>query len=104
MKSIPLQNPIPEMIGELIESSGHCKSTVAAALGIPASRLSELLAGRLRLNAELALRLARVWPDADAAYWLNIQNEMDLREARTAKAAALRRLKPMKPLKRVAAA
>ena len=57
-----------------------------------------MLAGRLRLNAELALRLARVWPDADAAYWLNIQNEMDLREARTAKAAALRRLKPMKPI------
>ena len=103
MKPIPLQNPVPEMIGELIEASGRSKSTVAAALGIPASRLSELLSGRLRLNAELALCLACVWPDADAAYWLNIQNEMDLREARTAKAAALRRLKPMKPLKLVPA-
>ena len=50
------------------------------------------------------MRLARVWPDADAAYWLNVQNDMDLREARTAKAAALRRLKPMKPIERVAAA
>ncbi len=104
MNRIALQNPIPEMIAELIEASGRTKTGVAAALGIPASRLSELLAGRLRLNAELALRLARVWPDADAGYWLNIQNELDLREARTAKAAALRRLRPLKPLKRVVAA
>ena len=44
MNPIPLQNPIPEMIGELIEASGRSKSTVAASLGIPASRLSELLA------------------------------------------------------------
>ena len=88
----------------LPSEEGEVVSKVAAALGIPASRLSELLAGRLRLNAELALRLARVWPDADAGYWLNIQNELDLREARTAKAAALRRLRPLKPLKRVVAA
>lgn len=104
MNRIPLLNPIPEMLAELIEASGRPKSSVAAALGIPASRLSELLAGRLRLNAELALRLARVWPDADASYWLNIQNELDLREARTTKAAALRRLRPLKPLKRAPAA
>ena len=31
-----------DRIGELIEACGHSKSTVAAALGIPASRLSEL--------------------------------------------------------------
>lgn len=97
MSRIPVINPIPEMIAELIQASGRTKSTVAAALGIPGSRLSELLAGRLRINAELALRLSRVWPDADAAYWLNIQNELDLREARSAKAVALRRLKPLLP-------
>ena len=104
MNRIAPQNPIPEMLVELIEASGRTKTGVAAARGIPASRLSELLAGRLRLNAELALRLARVWPDADAGYWLNIQNEMDLREARTAKGTALRRLRPLKPLKRAAVA
>jgi len=98
MTRILVINPIPEMIAELIQASGRTKSAVASALGIPGSRLSELLAGRLRINAELALRLSRVWPDADAAYWLNIQNEMDLREARTAKAAALRRLKPLQPI------
>jgi addiction module HigA family antidote len=98
MNRVAIINPIPSMIAELIEASGRSKSTVAAALGIPATRLSELLAGRQRLNAELALRLSRVWPDADAAYWLNIQNEVDLREARTSKAADLRRLKPLKPV------
>ena len=98
MSRIPVINPIPEMIAELIQASGRTKTTVAAALGIPGSRLSELLAGRLRINAELALRLSLVWPDADAAYWLNIQTELDLRQARSAKAAALRRLKPLQPL------
>ena len=97
MKRIVIVNPVPAMMAELVEASGRSKSAVAAALGIPSSRLSELLAGRLRVNAELALRLSRVWPDADAAYWLNIQNEVDLREARAAKAADLRRLKPLKP-------
>jgi addiction module HigA family antidote len=98
MKRIVIVNPLPAMVAELVEASGLSKSAVAAALGIPASRLSELLAGRLRVNAELALRLSRVWPDADAAYWLNIQNEVDLRETRAAKAADLRRLKPLKPV------
>lgn len=98
MTRIPVINPVPEMIAELIQASGRTKSAVAGALGIPASRLSELLAGRLRINAEMALRLSLVWPDADAAYWLNIQNELDLRQARSAKAVALRRLKPLPPI------
>jgi addiction module HigA family antidote len=100
MNRAPLINPIPEIIAELIEASGRSKTEVASALGIPATRISELLAGQLRVNAELALRLSRVWPDSDPSYWLGIQNEVDLRQVREEKAAALRGLKRLRPVKR----
>jgi addiction module HigA family antidote len=100
MNRLPVINPIPEIIAEMIEASGRTKAEVAAALGVPATRVSELLAGKLRINAEIAIRLARVWPDSDPAYWLGIQNEIDLRDVSHRKAAALRAVKPLRPVKK----
>jgi addiction module HigA family antidote len=100
MNRIPVINPIPELIAEMIEAGGHTKAEVAAALGVPATRVSELVAGKLRINAELAIRLSRVWPDSDPSYWLGIQNEIDLREVSERKAADLSAVKRLRPAKK----
>ncbi|HOX13098.1 MAG TPA: HigA family addiction module antitoxin [Spirochaetia bacterium] len=49
--------------------------------GIPATRVSGILRGRRKINAESALRLARYFGN-DPEYWLDIQNRYDLAEER----------------------
>ncbi len=49
--------------------------------GIPATRVSGILRGRRKINAEPALRLARYFGN-DPEYWLGIQNRYDLAEER----------------------
>lgn len=49
--------------------------------GIPATRVSGILRGRRKINAESALRLARYFGN-DPDYWLGIQNSFDLAEER----------------------
>ncbi len=49
--------------------------------GIPATRVSGILRGQRKINAESALRLARYFGN-DPEYWLGIQNRYDLAEER----------------------
>lgn len=49
--------------------------------GIPATRVSGILRGQRKINAETALRLARYFGN-DPEFWLGIQNRYDLAEER----------------------
>ena len=95
MKTKPLLvNPIPMLLEDALQDYKLTKSELAKALGIPSSRLSELLHGKLRVNAELALRLSIVFKTS-AEMWLGLQSEFDLRKARR---SAEKRLKKILPL------
>ena len=54
---------------------------VAKDAGIPATRVSGILRGQRKINAESALRLARYFGN-DPEFWLGIQNRFDLAEER----------------------
>jgi len=54
---------------------------LAAAIGVPHNRISELVAGKRAMTADTALRLERYF-GMEADFWLNLQTAYDLSAAR----------------------
>jgi addiction module HigA family antidote len=48
-------------------------------LGIPQTRISEILKGRRRVSADTALRLSKYFGNS-AKFWLGLQDDYDLEE------------------------
>jgi addiction module HigA family antidote len=48
-------------------------------LGIPQTRISEILKGRRRISADTALRLSKYFGNS-AKFWLGLQDDFDLEE------------------------
>jgi len=61
------------------------------ALGVTATRLNDIVRGRRGITADTALRLG-IYFGLPAQFWLNLQNEYDLRRA--AVSPALKRVAP----------
>ncbi|NEQ67442.1 MAG: HigA family addiction module antidote protein [Symploca sp. SIO2D2] len=54
-------------------------------LGVAQTRISEILAGKLSITADTALRLSRYFGNS-AQFWLNLQTHYDLRQAQESNA------------------
>lgn len=65
---------------EFIKPLGLSRADVARQMGIPVSRLNEVIRGRCAVKADTALRLARVF-DTSPEFWMNLQTACDLFEA-----------------------
>jgi addiction module HigA family antidote len=66
---------------------------VAEGSGIPADRLSLLLAGTAPVDADIDLRLARYFGMSEG-FFLGLQNDYDLEEVRRSRGAELDRIVP----------
>ena len=53
-------------------------------IGIPQSRISEIIKGNRRISADTALRLSKYFGNT-AKFWLGIQNDFDIEEQQKAK-------------------
>jgi addiction module HigA family antidote len=78
--TIPLDPPGRILLEEFLEPAGISQRAFAKKIGLPPSRISELVHGRLAISAETALRLARFWGNSPR-FWLNLQADYDLRRA-----------------------
>lgn len=56
---------------------------VAAVLGVPPNRISDIVRGRRGISADTALRLGR-WLGTSPRFWLNLQQLYDLEVAERA--------------------
>ena len=54
--------------------------TLATEIGVPANRLTEIIAGRRAVTADTAIRLGRYF-GTDPLFWLNLQMAHDLSRA-----------------------
>ncbi len=72
-----------DVLAEQIEALDITAAEAARALGIPHSRLSQILHGRRAITADTALRLSR-WLGTDDEFWMNVQTRYDLDVARDA--------------------
>lgn len=75
---------------EFMEPNGLTAYRLAKELHVPAPRINDIVLGKRSISADTALRLG-VYFGLPAQFWLNLQNEYDLRMAST---KSLAKIKP----------
>ncbi len=68
---------------------------LAKDVGIPQTRLSEIIKGNRRITADTALRLSKYFGNS-AKFWLGLQDDFDLEEEKYTKASSLKSIKSLK--------
>ncbi len=86
-----LIHPGEILLTEFMEPLGLTAYRLAKDICVPAPRVGEIVRGRRSISADTALRLG-IYFGLPAQFWLNLQNEYDLRRAATS--AALKRVAP----------
>ena len=64
-------------------------------LGIPQTRISEILKGRRRVTADTALRLSKYFGNS-AKFWLGLQDDYDLEEELNSRKREFQKIKRRK--------
>jgi antitoxin HigA-1 len=77
---------------EFMEPMGLSSYRVAKELGVPLPRVYDVVKGKRAITADTALRLGAFF-GLPAQFWLNLQNEYDLRMADVAGVSRIRRFK-----------
>jgi addiction module HigA family antidote len=80
---------------EFLADYGLSQNKLALALQVPVSMINRIVNNKMRISAEMALRLARYF-GTDAQSWMNMQTSYDLRMAE--REAAARIEKEVRPL------
>lgn len=83
------------LLEDYIKPMGVSVRSVALALKVPYSRLSEIIKGQRGITADTALRLERYY-GSEAQGWLNLQSAYDLRLAEISAGKAI--AKEIEPL------
>src|SRR5215213_10245498 len=61
-------------------------------LGIPQTRISQIIQGRRRITADTAIRLSKYFGNS-AKFWLGLQDDFDIEEAQKGKKAEFNSIK-----------
>lgn len=67
---------------------------LAKDIGIPQTRVSEIIKGNRRITADTALRLSKYFGNS-AKFWLGLQDDFDLEEERKAKGSSINAIKTL---------
>ena len=84
-EALPLATPGDILRQEFMEPFGLSANALARALYVPPNRVTAILRGQRAITADTALRLARYF-ETTAEFWLNLQTDFELRQARREKA------------------
>jgi addiction module HigA family antidote len=79
------------LLTEFMQPHGLTAYRLAKELCVPLPRVNDIVRGKRGISADTALRLG-IYFGLPAQFWLNLQNDYDLRLARDA--AALAKVKP----------
>ncbi len=85
-----LIHPGEILLTEFMKPLGLTAYRLAKDIRVPAPRVGEIVRGKRSISADTALRLG-IYFGLPAQFWLNLQNEYDLRRAAS---PALKRLAP----------
>jgi addiction module HigA family antidote len=69
-----------EVLGRELEELGVSPTEFARQIGVPANRVSQIIAGKRAITGDTALRLGH-WFGVEAQFWINLQGAYDLRIA-----------------------
>ncbi len=90
-KKLPNIHPGEVLFAEFLEPMGLSQNALARATGVPPRRINEIVLGKRGVSANTALRLGAALGTSER-FWLNLQAEYDLEEARRALGPALARV------------
>ncbi len=88
MKKLKNIHPGEVLQEEFLIPLGVTAYKLAKDIGIPQTRISEILKGNRRVTADTALRLSKYFGNT-AKFWLGIQNDFDIEEEEQLKSKEL---------------
>ncbi|HEX4086753.1 MAG TPA: HigA family addiction module antitoxin [Chthoniobacteraceae bacterium] len=82
MSHVNLKNITPGeiLLEDYMKPMGLSQNALARALDVPPRRINAIIHGKRAITLDTSLRLARYF-EQSPRFWLNIQNECDLRNA-----------------------
>ena len=91
MKTLPNINPGEVLLEEFLLPMGISQNALARAAGVPPRRVNEIVLGKRGISADTAVRLAAALGTSER-FWLGLQADYDLEEARRALGDAVARI------------
>src|SRR3954465_12693716 len=97
IEKLPNVHPGEVLLEEFMKPLAISQNRLARELSVPPRRINEIVLGKRAVSPDTALRLARYFGTSER-FWLGLQLDFDLEEARNALADRLEReVKPMAP-------
>jgi addiction module HigA family antidote len=95
MSQANLKNITPGEIlfEDYMKPMGLSQNALARALDVPPRRINEIIHGKRAITLDTSLRLGRYFGQSPR-FWLNIQNECDLRNAQKLQEEIFQRIRP----------
>jgi addiction module HigA family antidote len=95
MSQADLKNITPGEIlfEDYMKPMGLSQNGLARALEVPPRRINEIIHGKRAITLDTSLRLGRYFGQSPR-FWLNIQNECDLRNAQKLQEEIFQRIQP----------
>ena len=91
MNKLPNIHPGDVLLKEFLEPMALSQNALARAAGVPPRRINEIVLGKRGISADTALRLAAAFGTSER-FWLGLQADYDLEEARRALGSAVARI------------
>jgi len=83
MKTLSNIHPGEVLLEEFLVPMGISQNALARAAAVPPRRINEIVLGKRGISADTAVRLAQVFGTSER-FWLGLQTDYDLEEARRA--------------------
>ena len=91
MNKLPNIHPGDVLLKDFLEPMALSQNALARATAVPPRRINEIVLGKRGISADTALRLAAAFGTSER-FWLGLQADYDLEEARRALGAAVARI------------
>ncbi len=91
MNKLPNIHPGDVLLKEFLEPMALSQNALARATDVPPRRINEIVLGKRGISADTALRLAVAFGTSER-FWLGLQADYDLEEARRTLGSAVARI------------
>ncbi len=94
MEKLQKSHPGEILLEEFLLPLGISQNRLAREMGVPPRRINEIVHGKRAITADTAVRLARALGTSEH-FWLTLQADYDLTEAKERLGERLREIKPL---------
>jgi addiction module HigA family antidote len=96
MRTVPYPHPGEILRHEFLDPMGVSAYRLAKAIGVPQTRISQILAGERAVSVDTGLRLSRYFGMSDT-FWTGLQLDYDMSRERDQLARELADIEPLRP-------